>query len=123
MDEVHNILPDGRLQAGASIRRSAAAAYDPEEHSHLVHIFNMDLKCDTLVWAGYATLGFGLSGSGEAGGPEAIESGAAPGPSLQLVLVFRGRICAGARGETHLARQWIAEAHAIAREHAMGYHG
>ncbi len=25
------------------------------------------------------------------------------------------------RGETHLARQWVAEAHAIAREHAMSF--
>jgi hypothetical protein len=31
------------------------AAYAPGQHSQLVYTFNMDLKCDTLVWSGWTS--------------------------------------------------------------------
>jgi predicted ATPase len=97
-------------------------AYDPGQHSQLVHTFNMDLKCDTLVWAGCALWALGYPDQGKQASDQAIDLARRLGHPFNLCWNLSGGAFALLlRGETHLARQYLSEAYAIARENAMGY--
>jgi predicted ATPase/adenylylsulfate kinase-like enzyme len=97
-------------------------AYDPERHSLLVHAFNMDIKCDTLVWDGYALWALGYPDQAKRAAAELIEQARRLGHAFNLCwTLLGGTFALLLLGETHLARQWVAEAHAIAREQALAY--
>jgi class 3 adenylate cyclase/predicted ATPase len=97
-------------------------AYDQERHSQLAYVFNMDLKCDTLVWAGYGLWALGYPDQAKQTAAELIELARGLGHAFNLCWnLLGGNFAPLLRGETHLVRQWVAEAHSIAREHAMAF--
>jgi tetratricopeptide (TPR) repeat protein len=98
-------------------------AYDPSQHSQLVYTFNMDLKCDTLLWAGCTLWALGYPDRAKQVSGEAIDLARRLGHPFNLCWDLSGAaffaflLC----GETHLARQCLAEALAIACDNAMGF--
>jgi tetratricopeptide (TPR) repeat protein len=97
-------------------------AYDPERHSHLVDVFNMDLKCDTLVWAGWTLWALGYADQAKQVVEEAVELARRLRHPFNLCWNLSGGAFALLlRGEARLARQWLTDAYAIAREHAIAY--
>jgi len=97
-------------------------AYDLDQHAHLVYTFNMDLKCDTLVWAGWTLWALGYPDQAKQASAQAVDLARHLGHPFNLSWnLSGGAFVLLLRGETHLARQWLAEAYAIARDNAMGY--
>jgi tetratricopeptide (TPR) repeat protein len=96
--------------------------YDSDQHSQLVHIFNMDLKCDTLIWAGWTLWALGHPDQAKQTTAEAIGLARRLGhPFNSCWNLSGGALTLLLRGETELAAQCLAEAYAIARENAMTF--
>ena len=96
------------------------SAYDLEKHGHLVQTYNHDPKCALWTWAGYWLWALGY--------PDQARQAALDQLELSRRLRHPFNLCWGLmggtwallwRGETRLMRQWVAEAYAIAREHAI----
>jgi len=96
--------------------------YDPEKHGQLVQIYNHDPKSDTLLWAGYYLWALGYPDQAKRAALEQLELARRLGHAFNLCWsLIGGTYTLVFRGETQQARQWLAEAEAIAREHAMTY--
>ncbi len=81
-------------------------------------------SADTLLWAGYYLWALGYPDQAKQAALEQLELARRLGHAFNLCWSLTGGTYALVlRGETQLARQWLAEAKAIAREHAMTYHG
>ena len=96
------------------------SAYDSEKHGHLVQTYNHDPKCALWTWAGYWLWALGY--------PDQARQAALDQLELSRRLRHPFNLCWGLmggtwallwRGETRLMREWVAEAHAIASEHAI----
>jgi class 3 adenylate cyclase/predicted ATPase len=97
-------------------------AYEPEGHRQLVHIYNHDPKCLTLVWAGYWLWAMGYPDKARQAAKEQLEiSRRLEHPFNLFVALSVGTVGLTVCGETSLARQWLAEAKTIADEHAMKF--
>ena len=96
--------------------------YDPEKHGQLVQIYNHDPKSDTLLWAGYYLWALGYPDQAKQAALEQLVWARRLGHAFNLCWsLIGGTYALVFRGETQLARQWLAEAEAVAREHAMTY--
>ena len=97
-------------------------AYDVEKHGHLVHTLGHDPKCGVLIWAGHWLYALGYPDRARQAALEQLERSRRLGHAFNLCWASRAapRRCL-MRGETSLALEWTAEAHAIAREHALTY--
>ena len=97
-------------------------AYEPEGHRQLVHIYNHDPKCLTLVWAGYWLWAMGYPDKARQAAKEQLElSRRLEHPFNLFVALSVGTVGLTVCGETSLARQWLEEAKTIADEHAMKF--
>ena len=97
-------------------------AYDPVKHGHLVQTYNHDPKCATGTWAGYWLWASGYPDQARQAAFEQLELSRSLRHPFNLCWALLGGTWALLwRGETRLMREWIAEAHAIAREHAINY--
>jgi class 3 adenylate cyclase/energy-coupling factor transporter ATP-binding protein EcfA2 len=100
------------------------AIYDPERHGQLVRTYSDDPKCLTLAWAAYWLWALGYPDRARQAALEQVELARQLGHAFNLfVSLSVGTVGLTACGETHLARQWLAEAKVIAREHAMTFMG
>jgi class 3 adenylate cyclase/tetratricopeptide (TPR) repeat protein len=98
------------------------SAYDFEKHRHLVQTYNHDPKCAAAAWAGYWLWALGYPDQARQAAFEQLELSRRFGHPFNLCWALTGGTLALLmRGEAVLMRQWIAEAHAIAREHALTY--
>jgi class 3 adenylate cyclase/tetratricopeptide (TPR) repeat protein len=97
-------------------------AYDPEKHGQLVQIYNQDPKSDTLLWAGVYFWALGYPDQAKQAVLDQLDMARRLGHAFNLCWsLIGGTYALILRGETQLARQWLAEAEAMAREHAMTY--
>jgi predicted ATPase len=95
-------------------------AYDPEQHGNLVHTYNYDPKCFVLAGAAQWLWLLGYPDKARQAVLDGLDIARGLGHAFNLVHVLStGTFALQWRGETHLARQWLAEAYAIAREHGM----
>jgi class 3 adenylate cyclase/tetratricopeptide (TPR) repeat protein len=105
-------------QAGDQVLRS----YDPKQHGHFVHASNMDLKCNTLLWAGNWLWALGYPDQAKQAVVEMVEVARGIAHAFNLCWdLLGGTFTLLLLGETRLARDWIAEARVLAHEHAMRY--
>jgi class 3 adenylate cyclase/tetratricopeptide (TPR) repeat protein/ABC-type transport system involved in cytochrome c biogenesis ATPase subunit len=89
---------------------------------HLVNIYTHDVKCFTLVWAGYHLWALGYPDQAKQATLQQLELARRLGHAFNLcVALTQGTQALTLCGETPLAQQWLGEANAIAREHAMTY--
>jgi predicted ATPase len=94
--------------------------YDFEQHRELVHAYNHDPKCLTLVWAGVWLWALGYPDQARAACIEQLAHARRVAHPFNLLWGLSG----GAmglllRGDTQLARQWMEEIPRIGREQAM----
>jgi class 3 adenylate cyclase/predicted ATPase len=96
--------------------------YDSGRHSQLVHIYNHDLKSGVLVWAEWWLWMLGYPDQAKQAALQQLEWARHLGHAFNLFFsLTTGTWALALRGETRLARQWIAEAHTLAREHTMTF--
>jgi class 3 adenylate cyclase/predicted ATPase len=97
-------------------------AYKPEKHGHFVHALNMDPKCNMLLWGGCWLWALGYPDQAKHSVTELIKFAKGIGHAFNLCWdLLGGTFALLLRGETRLARDWIAEARTVAEEHAMTY--
>ena len=97
-------------------------AYDVEKHGHLVHTLGHDPKCGVLSWAGHWLYALGYPDRARQAALEQLEGSRRLGHAFNLSWALTGGTLALLmRGETALALEWAAEAHGIARDHALTY--
>src|SRR5262249_25584343 len=97
-------------------------AYDRQKHGHIVDAFNMDPKCNMLLWGGYWLWALGYPEQAKRAVVEMVEAAKSLGHAFNLCWdLLGGTHALVLRGETRLAREWVAEAHAVAEEHGLGY--
>ena len=95
-------------------------AYDLEKHGRLVQMCNHDPKSITLHWAGYWLWALGYPDQARQAALNQADVARSLGHAFNLIhSLTLGCWPLVARGETGLARQWIAEASAVGQEHAM----
>jgi tetratricopeptide (TPR) repeat protein len=120
--EAHTQCFMGNFRRACRAGDQVVAVYDSERHGHFVHAVNMDLKCNTLLWAGYGLWALGYPDRAKQAIVEMIELAHRLRHPFNLCWdLLGGTFTLLLRGETRLARHWIAEARAVAHEHAMTY--
>jgi tetratricopeptide (TPR) repeat protein len=95
-------------------------AYDVEKHGHLVHTLGHDVKCGALCFAGHWLYALGYPDRARQAARQQLELSRLLGHAFNLCWgLTGGTLALLMRGETTLALEWAAEAHTIAREHAL----
>ena len=119
---LHGFTGDSR-QARQFTERMVEA-YDIEQHGQLAQTYIHDPKCLTLMWAAYFLWVLGYPDQAREASVEQLELARKLGHAFNLFACLSvGTVGLTVRGDTHLAREWLAEAKAIATEHAMTFMG
>jgi len=112
----------GEFTRACAAAERGVKAYDPERHAPLVHIYNHDQKCGILSWVVHFLWILGYPDRAQQAAQEQVDLARRLGHPFNLSFsLTTGCAALVNRGDAALARQWIAEADAIGREHAIGY--
>jgi class 3 adenylate cyclase/predicted ATPase/ABC-type transport system involved in cytochrome c biogenesis ATPase subunit len=117
----HNMM--GNFKAARQATDLMLQDYDPEQHGQLVQTtYNYDAKCLALASAGNFLWALGYADQARQATLKGLDLAQRLGHAFNFCLFLDVGIRAVLWcGETRLARQWLAESKAIAREHAMAY--
>jgi predicted ATPase len=97
-------------------------AYDPDKHGHLVHVYNHDQKCGILAWAVHFLWILGYPDQAQQAAEAQVEQARRLGHPFNLCFsLTQGSMALIQRGQTQIARQWIAEANHIGKDNALSY--
>jgi class 3 adenylate cyclase/predicted ATPase len=112
----------GNFKQSREVAEQVLRAYDPKLHGQLVETYSHDPKCGTLSWLQASLWALGFPDQAKQAALAQLEVARQLGNPFNLCWCLTGGTMALLlRGETALARQWVAEALAIAREHAMTF--
>ena len=122
-NEIHAQCSMGNFQQAQQAMDLLLRVYDPEKHGYLVHTYNLDQMCDSLVWAGYRLWAVGHPDQARQAAEKGVELARRLGHAFNLSWSLTGgaAFALALRGEAAEARQWVAEAQTLAREHAMTF--
>ena len=96
--------------------------YDENLHGHLAQICMHDPKCLTLIWAGQWLWALGYPDQAHRAAQEQLALARRLGHPFNLFASLSvGTVGLTFLGETRLARQWLADAHDLARQLAMTF--
>ena len=112
----------GDFTAARRLGDAAIALYDPNKHAALVHVYNQDPKCSTLVWAGLWLWALGYPDQARKTAEENLRLARQIGHTWNLVWVLgAGDFALTLGGDIEHAKARIAEALAIAGERGLSF--
>jgi class 3 adenylate cyclase/predicted ATPase len=113
-------LWQGEFKQARAIGEDALAVYDYEKHRGLAQIYNHDVKCLTLIWAGAWYWLLGYPDKAHAACIEQLEHAKKVGHPFNLLWgLSGGSIGLLLRRETDLLVKWLKELRVIGRELGM----
>jgi predicted ATPase len=119
MTDSHTLGWMGKFQDAMNGFRVLREAYDVQQHGHLVHVYNHDLGA-TGVFAGHFLWALGYPEQAREAAFEQLGMARNMGHAFNLAWALTGGTMGLLmRREPDLARSWIAEGHAFARQHGI----
>jgi tetratricopeptide (TPR) repeat protein len=110
----------GDFSEARRLGNAAIALYDPKKHAQLVHVYNQDPNCSTLVWAGLWLWALGFPDQARETAEEELRLARKIGHTWNLVWVLAsGNFALTLCGDMEQAKARLVEALAVASAHGL----